>query len=149
MIRNIALSVFALTLALSFATAHAHEHHAPHKGTLIEFGEEFAHLELVIDAKTGKVAGYVLDGHADKAVRVAQKEIVINVTTSDKNAAFSFTLKAQASVLSGEKEGDTSEFSAQNDALKGLSVFDAVVTSITVKGKSFENTKFNFPKGNE
>ena len=147
-------TVLALALIAFFGAARAHEHKPPHKGTLVEFGEEFAHLELVIDAASGKVSAYVLDGEAEKAVRVAQKEIEIKVSKADKAGtgpaeAFSFTVKAQASVLSGEKEGDTSEFAGQSDKLKDLKIFDAVVSAITVKGKEFKEVKFNFPKGNE
>ena len=145
--------LFAMA-AMSLATVHAHEHHAPHKGTLVEFGEEFAHLELVIDAQTGKISAYALDGEAEKAVRIAQKEIEIKVAKAEKAGsgpaeAFTITLKAQASVLSGEKVGDTSEFAGQSDMLKGLVNFDGVLVTITIKGKAFENVKFNFPKGNE
>ena len=150
----LSLTVVAVALMLSSTTLRAHEHHAPHKGTLVEFGEEFAHLELVIDQTTGKVSAYVLDGEAEKAVRVAQEEIEIKVsagTTAGSGPVVGFTvpLKAQASVLSGEKVGDTSEFAGQNDMLKNLPAFDAIVTKITVKGKTFEAVKFNYPKGNE
>jgi len=31
-------------LAWPLASADAHEHHAPHGGTLVEVGEDFAHL---------------------------------------------------------------------------------------------------------
>jgi len=143
------LSIFACALASLFGVVRAHEHHAPHKGTLVEFGEEFAHLELVIDSATGKISAYVLDGEAEKAIRVAQKEIEIKVLKSEKSDAFTFSLKAQAVVLSGEKEGDTSEFAGASDKLKGLKVFDGTVSAITVKGKEFKDVKFNFPKGNE
>lgn len=152
--RHIVRPFFALALIVAFGAAQAHEHKAPHKGTLIEFGEEFAHLELVVDAASGKVSAYVLDGEAEKAVRVAQPEIEIKVSKAEKAGtgpaeAFSFTVKAQASVLTGEKVGDTSEFAGQSDKLKDLKVFDAVVAAIMVKGKEFKDVKFNFPKGNE
>lgn len=140
--RKVASMVAVLAMVWA-ANASAHEHKAPHKGTLIEFGEEFAHLEIVIDQATGKISAWVLDGEAEKPVRVAQKEIEI------KAKDFSVTVKAVANELSGEKVGDTSEFAGQNDKLKGLKNFDAVVVDITVKGKQFKDTKFNFPKGNE
>ena len=135
----------AFVFAALSSAASAHEHHAPHKGTLVEFGEEFAHLELVIDQASGKISGYVLDGEAEKPVRIAQKDITLKVAKED----FSITLKAVANELSSEKEGDTSEFSGQSDKLKGLKNFDALVLQITVKGKEFKEVKFNFPKGNE
>lgn len=134
-------------LALATMGAFAHEHKAPHKGTLIEFGTEYAHLEIVIDQATGKISAWVLDGEAEKAVRVAQKDIALKVTGPGEG--FTVTVSAVANELSGEKVGDTSEFGGQSDKLKGLKNFDAVVVDITVKGKQFKDTKFNFPKGNE
>ena len=104
----------------------AHEHHPPHKGTLIELGEEFAHLEMVLDPATGKITVYGLDGEAEKAMRLKQKEIEITIT-GVKDLP-SITLKAKANALSGEKpEGDTSEFTAQSDKLKNVKEFDGVV----------------------
>jgi hypothetical protein len=132
---------------LASAAAHAHEHHPPHQGTLVEFGEEFAHLELVLDAKTGTLTAFSLDSEAEKAVRLKQPEIVISVT--GVKGLESITLKAQESPLTGEKAGDTSEFSAQSDALKGVTVFDGVIKAINTRGTDFKDVKFNFPKGNE
>ena len=152
--KHAVLFATAFIFAAIVGSARAHEHHPPHKGTLVEFGNEFAHLELVIDQASGKITGYVLDGEAEKAVRIAQKEIMINVMKAEKPGtgpaeAFSVTLAAQESALSGEKVGDTSEFAAQSDKLKNLPNFDGVVVDVNVKGKPFTNTKFNFPKGNE
>src|SRR5258708_22753369 len=120
--KHAALFAAAFVITAMVGIARAHENHPPHKGTLVEFGVEFAHLELVIDQASGKITGYVLDGEAEKAVRIAQKEIVINVSKAEKTGtgpaeSFSITLKAQESSLSGEKVGDTSEFAAQSDKL--------------------------------
>jgi hypothetical protein len=46
-------------------TGAVHEHTAPHGGSLVEFGEEFAHIELVLDSATGVLTAYVLDGEAE------------------------------------------------------------------------------------
>jgi hypothetical protein len=124
-----------------------HEHQAPHAGTLVEFGEEFAHLELLLDVATGKLTGYVLDGEAEKPVKLDQKEIILKV--KGKPAEFTVTLAAVGNALTGEKPGDTSQFEGQCDALRGLKEFDAVVSRITIKGNSFSDVSFNFPKGNE
>jgi hypothetical protein len=140
--------MFSLIMVLA-VSAQAHEHKPPHKGTLVEFKEEFAHLELVIDSATGKVSGYVLDGEAENPVRVKQETIEITVLKADKSADFSVTLKQQANDLSGEKIGDSSEFAGESEKLKGLKTFDAKVVAITVKGKEYKDTWFNFPKGNE
>lgn len=136
------------------AHAHAHEHHAPHKGTLVAFGEEFAHLELVLDQATGKLSAYALDGEAEKPVRLTQKEIVIDVTLPAKGKAKpatteTITLQPVASPLTGESAGDTSEFGAQSDKLKGQKKWTGAVKAITIRGTEFKDTAFKFPEGNE
>ena len=45
-------------------SGHGHHHVAPHGGTLVVFGNEFAHLELVLDLSVGKLDAYFLDGMA-------------------------------------------------------------------------------------
>lgn len=123
-----------------------HEHTAPHGGTLIGFGEEFAHVELVLDKSTGKLTAYTLDGEAEKGVPVEQAEMEIAVK---KPSAFTVKLAAVESTLTGSKKGAATEFSGTADQLKNLDNFDAEITNITIKGKSFKSTAFNFPKGNE
>lgn len=123
-----------------------HEHKSPHGGTLVAFGEEFAHLELVLDAATGKLTAYALDGEAENAVKLVQTEIEIEVK---KPAAFIVKLAAVENALSGEKSGATSEFSGQAERLKNLKTFDGAIKSINIKAKEFQNIEFNFPNGNE
>lgn len=123
-----------------------HEHHAPHGGTLVEFGEEFAHLEVVLDSKNGWLTVYALDGEAEKSVSLAQTEIEIEI---EKPQKFTVKLEAGENPLTGETKGATSEFSGQNQRLRNLKEFDASVKSITIRGREFKNVRFNFPKGNE
>ncbi len=122
-----------------------HEHSAPHGGALVELGEEFAHVEIVLDATTGKLAAYAFDGEAEKSVRVKQSEIEVAV----KNPATTIKLGGVANALTGETAGDTSEFSGQSDRLKGATDFDGVIKTISIKGKQFKDVEFNFPKGAE
>ena len=122
-----------------------HEHSAPHGGTLVELGEEFAHLEIVLEASTGKLMVYALDGEAEKAVRLKQPTIEITVT----NPATVVKLDGVANSLTGETTNDTSEFTGQSDALKGANRFEGVIRAVTVKGQPFKGVAFNFPKGNE
>lgn len=123
-----------------------HEHHAPHGGTLVEFGEEFAHLEIVLDAENGWLTAYALDGEAEQSVPLAQTEIEIEI---EKPQKFVVKLEAEENALTGETKGATSEFSGQNERLRNLKEFDALVKSITIRGREFKNVSFNFPKGNE
>jgi hypothetical protein len=122
-----------------------HEHSAPHGGTLVEFGEEFAHLEIVLDAATGRLTAYALDGEAEKAVRLKQPNLEITI----KAPATTIRLDGVANSLTGETADDTSEFAGQSDKLKGASEFDGVIKTISIRGKQFNNVAFNFPKGNE
>lgn len=124
----------------------SHEHKAPHDGTLIAFGEEFAHLEIVSDEKTGKLTGYVLDGEAEKSVQISQSQIEIEI---EKPKKFTVVINAVENALTGEKIGATSEFATTSEELKGLKDFDGKVKFIKVKGTEFKSEKFNFPKGNE
>lgn len=126
--------------------ANKHAHTAPHGGTLIAFGEEFAHLEIVLDPSNGQMTAYALDGEAEKSVQIAQENIVIEI---EKPSKFSLTLEAVDNALTGEKRGATSEFRGQSDQLKNLSECDAQIAAITIRGRQFKNVKFNFPRGNE
>ena len=126
-----------------------HEHTAPHGGTLVVFGDEFAHIELVLDQTTGKLTGYVLDGEAEKSVRLSQKTIELKIHREDIESDFSLQLSGVANVLTGETEGDTSQFAAQSDGLKGASEFHAEIVSIAIMGQMFTDIDFEFPEGNE
>lgn len=123
-----------------------HEHTAPNGGTLVVFGEEFAHIELVLEKGTGKMTAYPLDGEAEKGVELAQSEIELKI---NKPSAFTVKLTPVESTLSGSKKGAATKFEGTAEQLKNLNDFDAAVTSITIKGKEFKNVAFNFPKGNE
>jgi hypothetical protein len=107
-----------------------HHHDAPHGGTLVELGDHFANLELVLDASTGTLTAYVLDGHADQAIRLEQKEIVLKGKTE------SWTLQAVGSPLTGERPGDSSQFEVRSDSLKGIQELEATVVKIVVKGQA-------------
>lgn len=126
-----------------------HEHTAPHGGTLVVFGDEFAHIEFVLDQTTGKLTGYVLDGEAEKSVRLSQKTVELKIQREDTQSDFTLQLSGVANVLTGETEGDTSQFAAQSDELRGVSEFHAEVVSIAIKGQTFTHIDFAFPEGNE
>lgn len=119
--------------------AATHPHDAPHGGTLVELGDHAANLEVVVDAPTGRITAYVLDGHADQPIRLEQREIVIKTRT------FSVALQAVGSPLTGEKPGDSSQFEGQSDSLKGVQGVDATVVRIVVKGREFADVSFRFP----
>ena len=126
-----------------------HEHTAPHGGTLVVLGEEFAHVELVLEKESGKLTGYVLDGEAENPVRLQQEAIELKINRLNSKQPFTMQLKAVANVLTGETEGDTSQFEGQSDALAGATKFQAEIALIAVKEQSFTEVDFEFPEGNE
>jgi len=135
---------------------HHHHHHGekgPHEGALVALGDEAAHLEVVFDAESGKLTAYVLDAEAKGAVHVTQPSIELAIILGGKEEAKKGTVSdpivvTLAAVMPSDK-GEATEFSAEVEALKGAKEFDAVLTSLTISGKEFKETKFNYPKGNE
>lgn len=128
---------------------HAHAHHAPHGGALVELGDHFAHVELVQDAADGAITLYVLDGECERAVRVAQKELAVAIMAPPSGDAdpvkLVMTLAPVASALTGETAGDSSVFRGVEEALSHLPRFEAVLEKITVRGQTFENVRIEYP----
>ncbi len=120
-----------------------HEHTAPHDGTLIVFGEEFAHLELVLDGQAGKLTAYVLDGEAENPVRLEAPQLEI------RQGEEVLQLLPVANELTGETAESTSQYEVTADSLKGATTWKGSVVAITLKGQSFEEVEFDFPEGNE
>jgi hypothetical protein len=64
-------------------------------------------------------------------------------------AAQTLVFKPVASPVTGETVGDTAQFEAKADWLKTTDKFDATLKSIVIRGTTFAEVKFNFPKGND
>jgi hypothetical protein len=120
-----------------------HVHKAPHGGTLVELGEHAYNLELVRDNATGRLTAYVLDGHAEKFVRIQSPTIELIAMPGGKFTPVS--LQAVANPATGEKVGDTSQFEAQADWLKTADEFAGIVT-VEIQGTKFEKVEYVLPK---
>jgi len=129
------------------AAAHRHQHHPPHGGTPVVLGDEAYHLELVLDPAAGTLQAYILDGEMEGFVRspAPSIEIVADVGGSPRT----LVLAAVANPATGETVGDTALFEAQADYLRGVRRFDAVLTSVTIRGATFTGVRFSFPEGND
>lgn len=125
-----------------------HVHVAPHGGALVVLGEEALHVELVLDATEGELVAYVLDGEAERAVRLAQETLELTVTPPGGEPV-DVSLAAVANELTGETVGDTSEFRGRHDALTGLERFEATLGALTARGVAFDPVAFPYPEGNE
>ncbi len=129
---------------------HHHEHAPPHGGTLVELGEELAHVEVVFDRDSGRLTVYLLDGHAEAPVRSTAPELAARVERLDIDgrpltgvAPVSLPLVAVASPLTGETPGDASQFSGTSEALRGHARLRGVIERVSVKGRSFEAVAFD------
>ncbi len=118
---------------------HGHDHgHAsagPHKGQLIELGEEEYHAELVHDDAAHKIEIYLLDGEAKKGVAIADAEILLNVAASGGPMQF----KLPAEKLAEDPEGQSSHFVLVDEKL--CEAMDDKETtarlSVTIAGKQY------------
>ncbi len=122
-----------------------HTHEAPHGGMLVELGDHFAFLELVLDAEVGSLTVYVLDAEAEQAVRIAQPTIGVTFDAPERMTGHALTLEARANVLTGETVGDSSQFSVTDAALKGISVNGVRIREVTVKGQTFRDLVITTP----
>ena len=125
--------------AAAAADDDGHAHTAPHWGVLVELGDHFAFLEVVLDPDAGSLTAYVLDAGAEQAVRIAQPSISVTFETPQALAGHTLVLAAKANVLTGETVGDTSEFSVMHPAFKGKTMLAALVGELTVKGQPFKD----------
>jgi hypothetical protein len=129
---------------------HHHAEHGPHKGTLVVLNSHKNHLELVLDAETGKLTGYVLCEEAKDAVAIKQGEIVLGVALPGKDKDdLPEPFEVKLAAVQPSETGEASEFAGESERLKGVKEFDAVLTSIKIGEKEEREVKFNFPKGNE
>ncbi|MEM9174443.1 MAG: hypothetical protein AAGC67_04355 [Myxococcota bacterium] len=118
-----------------------HAHTAPHGGSLVELGDEFAHLELVVDAASGRWTAYVLDGEAERGRPLQRASIRIAVEPAE-GAPFDVDLLGVANVLTGETQDDTSQFSVQASRLRGLTRFHGRIRDLEVAGRRFQDVPF-------
>jgi hypothetical protein len=156
---QIATTLLALVPAFAFLAAcsrtptseseapHKHVHHPPHGGTPVVLGDEVYHLELVLDAPNGVLQAYIFDGELENFIRSAVPSIEIDATVG--GSPRTLVLAAVPNPATGETVGDTSLFQAQADWLRTTKDFDGAVRSVTIRGTTFTDVKFNFPKGND
>jgi hypothetical protein len=127
--------------------AHRHEHKPPHHGTPVVLGKEECHVELVLDAPAGRLQAYILDGELENFIRIpaASFEVAAHLPNREEFLPF----KAVPNNATGETIGDTALFEVQADWLKTNAAFDGVLRKLTVRGTTYQNVTFTFPKGND
>jgi hypothetical protein len=140
--------ILSLLLCAAWSLAYAHEHHdAPHKGLLIELGDEFGTVELLLDQASGHLSAYILDGEVEESVRLKQKYLDLTLKAGPK--PLHLRLKAQANPLTGESLGDSSEFGVDSKWLKGREHFEGQIDLIHFHDRVFRNIAFKYPETGE
>ena len=124
-----------------------HVHHPPHGGTPVVLGEEIYHVELVLDAATGKLSAYILDGEMENFIRLAMPAFDMTAQVNGQSKVLTF--HAVANPATGETVGDSSLFETQAEWLKTTRTFDAVIPGLAIRGTTFTGVTFNFPGGND
>lgn len=137
------LNVFlglAITASIAIAAdekeeKHDHPDKGPHKGALIELGEEEYHAELVHDDEANTITVYILDSSAKKAVPIDSKQILINVKHGKKVEQF----KLASSPDKGDAKGLSSRFTLKDKELCEHLDEENVEArlSLKIKGKSY------------
>lgn len=149
--RNLTSLILALPLALTSCGNHddaadggggGHTHDPLFGGALVELGDHFANLEVVYDADAGALDLYLLDGHAEKAVKGPQVQMSLILT--DGETAHELVAEPQVSELAGNVVGSSSRFRVVSEDIKGLDAFDMVVGRIEIMGSLFENVEYSY-----
>lgn len=123
---------------------HDHHHDPVHEGgQLVELGDHLGQFEAVLDVEAGTLSFWVWDAHCENAVRLPDESLAAEVTIGEET--FTLACAAQESTLTGETVGDSSEFSAQDDRLKGIEKAEVKVPSLNFKGATYEDLAFQLP----
>jgi hypothetical protein len=124
-----------------------HSHAPPHGGTPVVVAEHKYHLELVRDATNGLMQAYVLDDHLHDFIRVAETNftLVANLGGQTEHLEFQRTTNA----MSPSPSDPSFLFEARADWVKNATSFEGLIPSITLKGQTFTNITFPFPKGTQ
>jgi hypothetical protein len=116
-------------------------HDSPRGGTLVEIGEHEFNVDLVLDAATGTLHGWLLNAHAKDVTDVAA------TTMKSFEAIVTVQGKKQTLVFRAVPPDGHSAFDAQADWLKTAKDFDGVFPQLVIAGKTFTATPFSFPRG--
>jgi hypothetical protein len=117
-------------------SAHVDHHdEGPHGGTLIEFGNEEYHAELVHDEAARTVTVYVLGGDAKTSVAIAVPELTINLTHDGQAEQFKLAASADAK----DAPGKSSRFVSSDAELVADLDHEGVKAelAVTIDGKPY------------
>ena len=111
------LALVGLIGGLAAQPARADAHEGPHKGIVVEWGEEEYHPEIVVDKAAGTVTVYVY-GSDDDLKKAKFKPIDAKTLTLALKTDPATTIKLEAAPEKGDPKGSSSKFVGKSDALK-------------------------------
>lgn len=120
-----------------------HKDVPPHGGTPVALGDDY-NIEFVHEAGSNLLTGYVLDDEMEDFIRSSSRTVSIKANVGGEIRTLE--LRAVANPATGETEGDTSQFEGSADWLISAPKFDGILVSITIRGTTFTDIKFSFPK---
>jgi hypothetical protein len=110
-------ALFSLIGLATQAAVVRDDHEGPHKGIVVEWGEEEYHPELVIDSKTGTITAYIYGSDVDlKAAKfkpIDSKSLTLALKTNPAT-----TVKLEPAPEKDDPKGKASKFTAKNDVFK-------------------------------
>ncbi len=95
-------------------TVRAEDHEGPHKGIIVEWGDEEYHTEIVIDAKAGTVTVYIYGNEVDLK-KGTTKPIDSKTLTLALKTNPATTLKLVPAPEKGDPAGKSSKFTLKHE----------------------------------
>lgn len=105
------------------------------------------HLELVRDATNGTMQAYVLDGDLHDFIRVPETSFALTANVGGKTERIEFRRATNA--VSPNPSDPSFLFEGRAEWMKSATNFEGLIPSITLKGQTFTNVTFPFPKGTQ
>lgn len=119
---GLALLAAAGLLAGTGGRATADDHEGPHKGIVVEWGDEEYHPELVIDKKDGTVTAYIYGNHKDlhkaKLKAIDSKTLTLALKTTPATTVKLEPAPADDKERKDDPKGLCTKFVAKHDAFK-------------------------------
>jgi hypothetical protein len=117
----------------------------PHGGTPVVVAEHKYNLELVRDENSGLMQAYILDEDFHDFIRVPETNFALIANFAGRTERLEFLRATNA--MSPTPADPSFLFEARAEWLKAATNFDGLIPSLTLKGQTFTNITFPFPKG--
>lgn len=124
---------------------HGHAHHAPHGGALTMLGDHAFQIEVLPSQSNGTISLYMLDGEAERFIRISAESIDATLKSEGKSEDLSFA--AVANDATGETVGNTSLFALSAPEWAGKGRFTIQIDRLELLGQVFENLELPYPEG--